>query len=561
MGLTPWGATMRNHRTGIGALLAAGLLLFCAVASAQPGVPRSATAPTQVETSQDPLGRTTPRGTVLGFLLAARKGDNEAAAQYLNTDAHGQAASALAHELFVVLDRRLPARLSQLSDKPEGSLPFLTRLDQDRVGTITTADGDVDIVVERVDRGNGNSIWLFSRKTLAVIPGLYKELDAQEVESVIPGFLVENSIAGVALFEWLAVLVGLPVLYLITSLLNYVISSLIRRILRHRSTRASLSDAEFLPMPVRLLLIALIIRWGLSKVTLPLLAREFWSNTAAVITITACVWLLILLNGVVESFMLRRMVRPNRGATSILTLGRRAVDSMAVFAGILFGFHHFGVNLTAALAGLGVGGIAIALAAQKTLENVIGGISLVFDQVIREGDQVKVGDQVGFVEHIGLRSTRLRTFDRTLVSIPNGQLSNVSLENISRRDKYWFHHILSLRYDTSPSAMLAVVDGASELLAKNSSVESGSVQVRFLGFGTSSLNVELFAFVIATDSNQFLKTQQALLLGSMKIVHEAGTRLAYPSQTLYMDRSNGLSVADEEARTAATDPGHYREVR
>jgi MscS family membrane protein len=244
-------------------------------------------------------------------------------------------------------------------------------------------------------------------------------------------------------------------------------------------------------------------------------------------------------------------VRRNRsGGTSILRLARRAVDGLILFAGILVGFHHFGVNLTAALAGLGVGGIAIALAAQKTLENVIGGISVVFDQTIRAGDQVRVGDHVGFVEHIGLRSTSIRTLDRTLVSIPNGQLSNVSLENISSRDKFWFHHILSLPYDTSASAMRAILDGVNRLLAQNPSVESSSVRVRFLGFGTSTLNVELFAYVIAADQGNFLKTQQALLLDSMEIVHAAGTRLAYPSQTLYLDRSNGLSVADGKAHSA-----------
>jgi MscS family membrane protein len=543
---------MRTYRTPLSFLLFAGLLLFCAAASAQPGLPGSTPAPAQPEPPRDSLGRATPRGTVLGFLVAARTGDNETAARYLNTRASGQAASTLAHELFVVLDRRLPARLTQLSDRPEGSLAFPTRPDQDLVGTVTGDNGNVDIVVERVDRGNGISLWLFSGKTLAAIPGLYKELNAVAVETLIPDFLRETTIAGVPLFEWLAVLAGMPALYLLTALINQLINLIARHILPRFGKRSDLARHEFLPRPVRLLLIALVIRWGLSKIALPLLARYFWSNTAALIEITAYVWILILLNGVAEGFLNRRMVRLNRsGANSILRLGRRTVDSLIVFAGILVGFHHLGVNVTAALAGLGVGGIAVALAAQKTLENVIGGISVVFDQTVRAGDQVKVGDQVGTVEHIGLRSTRIRTSDRTLVSIPNGQLSNVSLENISSRDKFWFHHILSLRYDTSASAMHAIVDGVNQLLAQHSSVESASARVRFLGFGASSLNVELYAYVIATDWSDFLNMQQALLLDSMDIAHAAGTHLAYPSQTLYLDRSNALSVADGEVRTSA----------
>jgi MscS family membrane protein len=108
-------------------------LLVWATANAQPGGPAQTTAPTV-----DVLGRTTPRGAVMGFLRAARKGNNEAAAEYLNTQLQGKAAANLAHQLFVVLDRRLPAKLNEISDKPEGSLAFLTRPDEDLVGTIDT---------------------------------------------------------------------------------------------------------------------------------------------------------------------------------------------------------------------------------------------------------------------------------------------------------------------------------------------------------------------------------------------------------------------------------------
>jgi len=484
------------------------------------------------------------------------------AARYLNTRASGEAASTLAHELFVVLDRRLPAGLVQLSDEPDGSLPFPTRPDQDLVGTVTSDSGNVDIIVERVSRPNAISVWLFSGRTLDAIPGLYKELNSLAVETLMPDFLRETTIAGIALIEWLAVLVGIPALYLLTVLLNQSIGLLARFVLRRLGRRTELAEVRFLPLPIRLLLIALIIRVALAKVSLPLLAREFWSNAAAVIEITACVWILILLNGVAASLLGRRMLRLNRnGVNSILTLGRRTVDTLIVFAGFLVGFHHLGVNLTAALAGLGVGGIAVALAAQKTLENVIGGISVVFDQTVRAGDQVKVGEQVGIVEHIGLRSTRIRTYDRTIVSIPNGQLSNVSLENISSRDKFWFHHILSLRYDTSASEMNAILDGFTELLTHHSSVESSSVRVRFLGFGASSLNVELYAYVIAADCSHFLETQQALLLDCMEIVRTAGSRLAYPSQTLYLDRSDAPRDADGGTQASLRGSGPLRRSR
>jgi len=290
---------------------------------------------------------------------------------------------------------------------------------------------------------------------------------------------------------------------------------------------------------------ALTIRWALSKVALPLLAREFWSGTAVVITITGAVWILILCNGVVENVIRRRLVRVEQsGATSVLRLARRAVDLLWLVAGILACLHHFGVNLTAALAGLGVGGIAVALAAQKTLENVIGGISVVFDQTVRVGDRVRVCDKDGFVEDIGLRSTRIRTDDRTVVSLPNGQLAMAILENFSLREKFWFHHVLRLRYETSGSTMRTILDGVKTHLAQDRRVERGSARVRFITFGASSLDVEIFAYVFAGDWPQFLEVQQELLLDIMDNVQRADASLALPSQTVYLASANAPGTAD-----------------
>jgi MscS family membrane protein len=168
------GVAMRNQRTFGAGLLSAGLVLFCSTASAQPGVAGSPPIPAQAEAPQDALGRSTPRGTVLGFLRAARNGDNEAAAQYLNTHLSGQAAATLARQLVVVLDRRLPAGLllAKLSDRPEGSAASLIKPDQSLIGTISSAGGDVDVIVERVDLGRGGLLWLVSCEPVGAVARL-----------------------------------------------------------------------------------------------------------------------------------------------------------------------------------------------------------------------------------------------------------------------------------------------------------------------------------------------------------------------------------------------------
>jgi MscS family membrane protein len=292
---------------------------------------------------------------------------------------------------------------------------------------------------------------------------------------------------------------------------------------------------HIIPKPVRLLLLVVVIRWMVANLSLSLLTRQFWSGVASVITIAACVWLVLQLNAWGEDLSRRRLERRGvYGAVSVLRLTRRTVDLLALFGGVLFLLSHFNLNVTAALAGLGVGGIAIALAAQKTLENVIGGISIIADRVVRVGDFVKVGAAMGTIEDIGLRSTRIRTLDRSVVSIPNGQISNERLEDLSSRDKFWLHPMLSLRYETTAGQMRSVLESIRNLLLAHPRVECDSIRVRFLRFNSSSLDVEVFAYISAVDFSDFLEIQEKLLLRIMDAVQAAGTRMAFPSQTTYL---------------------------
>ncbi len=499
-------------------------------------VPLGVPASIKPEPPKDTLGRTTPRGTVLGFLSAAHQGDDETAARYLNTPLRGKSAAVLAHQLFVVLDRRLPARLNQLSDEPEGSLRDPFKPQQDLVGTISSENGNVDIFVERVDRVNSRPIWLFASQTLDSIPDLYDEINVVSIDTLLPPSWVNIRFAGIPFFEFLVAFVGLPLIYLLTALLSSLLSPLVGLLRRHLRKAPDLPNPEILPRPIRLLLLAAVVRWTLSKVTLPLLARQFWISATTVITIAGCVWLFTLLNGAGESVIRQRLARRRgqSGATSIVRLARRVVDVLALFVGLLVAFHHFGINPTAALAGLGVGGLAVALAAQNTLENVIGGASVIFDKAVRVGEFLKVGDTMGTVEDIGLRSTRIRTPDRTVVRVPNAQIANATLESFSARDKFWFHPDLSLTRETTAVQMRAVLDGINNLLTHNKLVEPSSIRVRFLRFGASSLDVDVFAYVLADNWIAFLEIQQELLLQIMDVVQTAGTQLAIQSHAMYL---------------------------
>jgi MscS family membrane protein len=494
-----------------------------------------AAAPAQTEPAKDALGRSTPRGTVLGFLAAARNGDNALASQYLDTPLRGEAAEALAHRLFVVLDARLPARLPQLSDEPEGSRSNPLKPDQEIVGTVQGAGRAVDIVLQRVGGESAGPVWLFSGTTLASVPELHAEVTLLWKDVALPRFLTRTRVGGVRLFEWLAVILGLPLFYLMTVLLNRMLTPLIGLAWRRMFKGSDLFGRGVLPAPARLLILALAGRWVLARLPVSLLVRQFWTNLAILLTIVAVVWLLILLNGEVERYLRRRFPRTtSAAATSLLRVVRRVVDVLIVFAGVLVLLWRFGVDPTPVLAGLGVGGIAVALAAQKTLENVIAGASLIFDQAVRVGDFLKMGEVQGTVDSIGLRSTRIRTLDRTVVSIPNSQIANTSLETFSARDKFWFHPVVGLRYETTSDQLRAVVDGIRQLLDEHPSVLRESVRVRFIRLGSFSLDVDIFAYVLARDWNHFLEIQEQLLFAVTSIVDRAGTKIAFPSQTMYV---------------------------
>jgi MscS family membrane protein len=199
------------------------------------------------------------------------------------------------------------------------------------------------------------------------------------------------------------------------------------------------------------------------------------------------------------------------------------------------------------LAGLGIGGIAVALAAQKTLEDLFGGITIITRKALRVGDFCQLADQMGTIEDIGLGSTRVRTLSNTVLTIPNAKVSQMSLENYSLRQKIWFHHVFGLRSDTSPDQMRQVLSETTEMLRSDRRVEKESARIRLIQFGASSLQVEIFAYIKTTDYTIFVEIQEDLLLRIMDIIAANGTGIALPSQLTYLDR-------DEWSRSSTMHP-------
>jgi MscS family membrane protein len=503
------------HR--LGAVTIFSLLAFCAQAQNPPAQPAE-------KTESDPLGRSTPYGTVSGFLRAATAGDYARAAQFLESRRGTE--EELARQLQAVLDFGLSGNLSGVSRSLEGHLDDDLPEPRERIGSVETASGRLDIELNRVKPRSGPAIWLFSSRTLQGVPRAFDGISAPAFVRFLPESWVDIRFLSVPLWRWLSAILGLALAVFSASLVTRAVAPLLRRFLWHLTGEQDYRGGDSLTGPVRLVLLAAALK-VLSNYSRSLVARQAAASIAAFLAIGGIAWLLMRFADVVSELRSRRLVRRQKqGKLAVMALERRLFKIVIVTIAIVMILHRAGFNVTAIVAGLGLGGVALALAAQKTLENVFGGISVIAREAIRVGDVCEVAGQRGVVEDIGLGSTRLRTASRTVVSVPNAQLAQLSMENISMRDKFWIHQVVGLSQDTSAAQLRTILAEIGSLLRNDARIEPSTARVRFVGFGTSSLTLEIVAYVLKQDDAEFLQAQQELLLGILETIDAAGASVA-----------------------------------
>ncbi|MGE3453629.1 MAG: mechanosensitive ion channel family protein [Kofleriaceae bacterium] len=260
---------------------------------------------------------------------------------------------------------------------------------------------------------------------------------------------------------------------------------------------------------------------------------------SSAITIATIVCALSIAFGIVDiarSILEQRAWAVDRPASrSLLVIGARFAKVTVVLLGVIIVLAQLGVSVASLIAGLGIGGLAVALAAQKTVENLFGTLSIGVDQPMREGDFVKIQDFVGTVEEIGLRSTRVRTLDRTLITIPNGDLANQRIESFTARDRIRLACVLSLLYKTTASQMRAVIADLERVLREHPKIWPDSIVVRFRELASSSLDIEVMAWFETVDWNEFQVIRQDVLLQFMEVVERHGAWFAHPTRTLHIE--------------------------
>jgi len=504
-----------------------------------------------VEPVGDPYRRETPYGAFFGYMRAAQKGNWTLAGEYLQWPKSGRTSQdALARELKAVLDQRFVGDLEKLSRSPAGDLNDALTAELERVGQIENGDESFDLLLVRTTPVEGPPIWLVSSQSLREIPAAFKGLKGPTIDQDMPAVL-RRPVGGLQLWQLLAFLLLIPTLYGASRLFVGAAFRLLDRVFKRRPswTRVRTGIGRF-RAPLAFLLALPLHRLCVSRLGLPLLNRYGYARLLMLAFIFGASWLLLRL---VDFFNLRatlNLIAEGATATSSLTIARRMLRGVVIAVAALFALASFGVNLTATLAGLGIGGVALAFAAQKSLENLFGGFVVLSDKIIRVGEIVRIGTAVGEIEDVTLYATRLRAFDRSVLTIPNGTLITAQIENWSRRDKFWFHPTLGLVYETTAEQMRAVLENLRARLESDPRVEKGTMRVRFVRLNSSSLDVEVFAYLLVPDYTTFLAVQEELLLMLLDVVEKAGTCLAFPSQTTYVTGESPHPLPPPPARSA-----------
>jgi len=481
------------------------------------------------QTTLDRLGRTTPKSSFMGFLQSTHEGNFVKATNYLQyaPGVSEKEKVELARQLHFVLDRGFVGNLDSVSSKPEGNGDDGMSPDRDTVGAVVGAEQSSPVVMIRVAE-SGQQVWILSRESVAMAPQMFSEFGFPAVERLLPRVLIDHHFLSMPIWVLLSILIALP---LAMGLAWGVLWILVRWL----PARWEVSRSPKLPA---VLFVGLILHNMASRVLgLPLVYRVWYTRVLIVLWLMLWVWVIFNVIGYADRRVKEYLTRNNLSSTrSILQLGRRLVQLLVLMGAVLIGLKSFGYDITAALAGLGIGGIAIAFAAQKTLENVFGGLSLLSDQSIRVGDSCQFPTGVATVEDIGLRATRFRTVQRSVLYIPNGQLATMNIENLGQRDRILFKHVIGVKYGMESGGMRGLLDELRVLLEKDDRVSAEGRRVQFLKFGTYSLDIELFAYVLTSDYAEFLKIQEELLLGVMEIVKKHDSDFAFPSQTLYVEK-------------------------
>lgn len=524
-----------------------GLLMINSVALANTKTLLTTTKDETTETAvlpKDSYGRDNPRSMLQDFMKALASGDSELSAKYLD-DAYLNKKGVDNAEVLDKLQKNLDAGaklvpMLQISDQAQGNTDDLLPSDQDKIGEISVDGQKIDLLVVQKKHKDGTIYWQIAKETLEQLPNVSKQntlanrLTYLGFKDVNIGKF--NAADVVALL--LVIVVALFVCYVLMWL-GFVLLKLGYPLI----TRRQFVITPKVIMPLSLVLVSLLLPNIMLAAGVPLSLRAPAESAKEVVAWVATTWLILRLIDAVFGRAERSSLKRNRPEQlSILGLLRKLAKVFMLILAFIIIFGNLGFDLTTGIAALGIGGLALAFGAQKTIENLIGSVVVVADRPVHVGDYCKFGTYEGVVMDIGIRSTRVRTLNRTTVTIPNGDFSSLQIENYATRDMFHFLHYLYLKRDTAPSLLAQLIKTIKAFLDNHHDVNDEWTQVRISELRQDCFVVELRAYIITTSVVEFYDKQTQLIIEILEQIEKLGVEYALPATDVHLNLPNTAAI-------------------
>lgn len=493
----------------------------------------------------------TPRRAIERFLDAAHEGRFADASRdlYLRPENVPQAPT-LARKLAAVLDSQISVDnqwLSKVTDVPSGDLNDGLPPEKEEIGRVPGRRALEPVRMRRLEitdpqnpEAAPQQVWKFTDGTAMRSVLWYERLSDLWLRERLPRKLLRHGPGGLLIWEWLA----LPIFLVISVLFGVLISTMMHWVLMPLARRTSAHWDDLLVTslrrPLRLIVASLLLGWVVPYLLITTQAERFMTKLARVGVFLGIFWAVwkfvdVLVKVIRESSWLRQ----HPSARGIIPLGYRLAEIAVLAIALIMALQELGYPVTSLVAGLGIGGLAVALAAQKTVEHLFGGVMMSLDQPMRLGDLVMIDGRQGWVEHIGLRSTTIRTLDRSLLTIPNGKLAEMVIESLAARDHLRLHIVLGVTYDFTADKLDRLRGALSEYLQKHPLLWPGQpFRCHFGAFGNSSLDIEIMAWFQESDWDRFLELRHAVMLDLMRILEAHGAQIAFPTRTVHVFQHN-----------------------
>jgi len=476
----------------------------------------------------------TPLQLLVVMADAVSRQDMERAASYLDTrylpeDFEDWPATDLMNALRIVFSQQNIVDITALSDQPEGMLDDELPAYRDLLGVVTKDNGEsVPIYLQRIPDGKGDKTWKISNASVAQIPDLWADLGYGPIAVWLQRHLPTYTVAGLQSWQLIAGVIFLVAAWYLSLLTSY----LLMRIALLIPNRFPLGIESFFKGSLRIFLFLAIFRLLMDQLALSLTARVYLNSSGL-----DYVAFSILVFGVISllrDYNIRRLERAgNRQYVALLKPFTTIVKFVVLLVIALIWAERAGYNMSTIIAGLGVGSLAVALAAQKTLENVIGAITLYTARPVNPGDLCRFGNIVGVVEEIGLRSTMIRTLNRTMLAVPNSVFSSVEVENFSHRDRIRYYQHIELQMARADQ-LKVILARLRELFLSHADVMQETVSIRLEKVAAATAVIRIDAGLSTTDYQYFLAAAEDLNLRMIELVHDAGAVFSGPGQVLQL---------------------------